>query len=281
MAAAVVGLALMLFAAPAQATILGPRAAHSPNADDIRTAYWVAIIVAALLIVVVHAFLIVALVRFRRRRGRAPRRFAARPGAFLRPTVPLVAVAVGLFVFGIVIASDARDVRPTTTRGLNASGDLLAQTGALSIPAGAKPLEINVVGQRWLWRFDYPQQQDQPPYSTFSYNELVVPVHTTVILHVTSTDVDHRWFIPALGGQVEAVPGHVTDTWFRADREGTYPGQSTAYSGTSYAAMRAWVKVVSPDRYRAFVKQKRRQIAAAQRIVQRQVQRNAIPGAAP
>lgn len=108
----------------------------------------------------------------------------------------------------------------------------------------------------------------------------MVPVHTTVILHVTSTDVDHRWFVPALGGQVEAVPGHVTDTWFRADREGIYPGQSTAYSGTSYAAMRAWVKVVSPERYQAFVKQKRRQIAAAQRIVQRQVQKNTIPGAA-
>lgn len=164
------GLALMLFAAPAGATILGPRAAHSPNADDIRTAYWVAIAVAALLIVVVHAFLIVALVRFRRRRGRTPRRFAARPGAFLRPAVPLAAVAIGLFVFGIVMASDARDVQPTTSRGLNASGDLFAQTGALSIPGDAKPLEINAVGQRWLWRFDYPQQQDQPPYSTFSYN---------------------------------------------------------------------------------------------------------------
>ena len=46
------------------------------------------------------------------------------------------------------------------------------------------------------------------------------------------------------------IPGRVSDTWFRADREGIYRGQSTAYSGTAYAVMRAWVKVVSPAEYR-------------------------------
>jgi cytochrome c oxidase subunit II len=276
---AVVGLALALLAAPAQATVLGPRPGHSPNADDIRTAYWVAIAAAALVIIAIHVFLGAALLRFRAGRGRTPRRIAARPRAFLRPAVPLAVIAVGLFVLGIVITSDARDVQPTTDRGLNASGDLVAQTGSLSVPAGTRPLEINVVGQRWLWRFDYPQLIEQPPYSAFSYNQLVVPVDRTVILHITSTDVDHRWFVPALGGQVDAVPGHVTDTWFRANREGTYRGQSAFYSGTSYAAMRAWVTVVSPEQYRRFVRLKRLQIAAAQRFVQRAVQRGAAQGA--
>lgn len=278
---ALLALTLAVVAAPAEASVLGPRPGHSPNADDIRTAYWVAIIVAALAIVAIHVFLGAALLRFRAGRGRAPRRLAAGPGAFLRPAVPLVAVAAGLFVFGIVISSDARHVQPTTDGGLNASRDLVAQTGALSVPADAKPLEINVVGQRWLWRFDYPQQTDQPPFDTFSYNQLVVPVHTTVILHITSTDVDHRWFVPALGGQVDAIPGHVTDTWFRADREGTYRGQSAFYSGTSYAAMRSWVTVVSPEQYRRFVRTKRLQIAASQRIVQGALRRGAGEGATP
>jgi heme/copper-type cytochrome/quinol oxidase subunit 2 len=277
-ALALVGLVLAVLAAPADASVLGPRAGHSPNADDIRTAYWVAIVVAVLLIVVVNAFLIAALIRFRARRGVTPKRLAAGPGAFLRPAVPLGAIAIGLFVFGIVITSDARNVQPTTGEGLNASKELVAQAGGLTAPPDAKPLEINVVGQRWLWRFDYPQTLDQPPYSTFSYNELVVPVDTTVILHVTSTDVDHRWFIPALGGQVQAVPGHDTETWFRADRKGVYPGQSTAYSGTSYAVMRAWVRVVSPEQYQRFVSQKRREIAAAQDSVQKAVQQGAAAG---
>jgi cytochrome c oxidase subunit 2 len=276
----IVGVVLALFAVPAQASVLGPRAGHSPNADDIRTAYWVAIVVVAVLIVVIHAFGIAAVVRFRARRGRAPAPFTARPGAFLRPAAPLVAIALGLFVFGIVMASDARQVQPTTSQGLGASSDLVAQAGGLTVPTDAKAIDINVVGQRWLWRFDYPQALAQPPYSTFSYNELVVPVHTTVILHVTSTDVVHRWFVPALGGQVDAVPGKVSDTWFRADREGVYRGQSTSFSGPSYSAMRAWVRVVSPDQYQQFIQRKKKDLAAAQAFVQKKVQKSAAPGAA-
>ena len=104
---------------------------------------------------------------------------------------------------------------------------------------------------------------------------------TAVVLHVTATDVMHRWFIPALDGQVDAVPGDTADTWFRADREGVYQGQSTFFSGSSYSAMRAWVRVVSPDAYRQFVRQKRSDLAAAQRYVQQRVTQNDIPGLSP
>ena len=270
-------LGLAAFAAPAQATILGPRASHSPNAHDIRIAYWVAAIVAAILIAVINAVLIGAVVRFRARRGRTPRRFAAGPRAFVRPALPLAAIAVGLFVFGIVMTSKARQVQATGSQGLSAQGALTAQVNGLTPPPGAR-IDINVFGQRWLWRFEYPG--GRPGDRTFSYNQLVVPVDTTVMLHITSVDILHRWFIPALGGQVDAVPGQTSDTWFRADRVGTYQGQSTAYSGTSYAVMRAWVKVVTPQQYQSFVKQKQKQLAKAQRIVQRTLQKSAVPGEA-
>jgi cytochrome c oxidase subunit 2 len=271
-------LALAVFAAPAQATIFGPRASHSPNAHDIRIGYWVALIVAVVLIVAVHLVLAAVIVRFRARRGRTPRRFSAGPGAFVRPAVPLVAIAIGLFVFGIVMASKARNVQGTGSQGLGAQSDLVAQVNGLTVPPDTKPLDINVIGQRWLWRFEYPG--GRPGDRTFSYNQLVVPVDTLVILHVTSTDVLHRWFVPALGGQVDAIPGHDSETWFLADREGTYQGQSTDYSGTSYAVMRAWVKVVSPQAYQQFVKQKRKQLAAAQLTIQNSIQKSAAPGAA-
>ncbi len=275
----IAGLALAAFAAPAQATVFGPRAGHSPNADDIRTAYWVAIVLAALLVVAVHVFLLAAIFRFRARRGGTPRRFVAGPGAFLRPALPLSVLAAGIFVFGIVIAGKARDVEPTGPDGLGASAGLVAQVGGLSVPSDAKPLAIDVIGQQWLWRFEYPG--GVPGNRLFSYNEMVVPVDTTVILHVTSTDVMHRWFIPSLGGQVDAIPGKVSDTWFRADREGVYRGQSTYFSGSSYAAMRAWVRVVSPEAYEQFVQQKKADLSAAQKYVQRKVDQNAIPGLAP
>jgi cytochrome c oxidase subunit II len=275
----VAALVLAVFAAPAQATVFGPRAGHSPNADDIRTAYWVAIAIAMVLLVGVHVFLVTAIVRFRARRGRTPRRIVAGPGALVRPAAALCVLTAGVFVFAIVMAGKARDVEPTGPGGLGASAGLVAQVGGLSVPADAKPLTIDVIGQQWLWRFEYPG--GRPGDRVFSYNELVVPVDTTVLLDITSTDVMHRWFIPTLGGQVDAVPGKVADTWFRADSEGVYRGQSMGFSGTSYPAMRAWVRVVSPDAYRAFLQQKQDDLAAAQEYVQDRVSENEIPGLEP
>ena len=259
--------------------MLGPRAGHSPNADDIRTAYWVAIIVGALLIVVVHAFLVAALVRYRARRGRSPQRFTAGARAFVRPTVPLIAVVVGLFVFGVVMMSKARDVQATGSDGLNADADLLAQVNGLSIPPSAHPLNINVVGQRWLWRFEYPG--GRPGDRIFSYSELTVPVDTTVLLHLTSTDVTHRWFIPALGGQIDAIPGQDATTWFRADQVGTYHGQSMSFSGSGFTAMRGWVHVVTPQEYQQFIARKRADLARAQKDVVKALGESSTTGATP
>jgi cytochrome c oxidase subunit 2 len=272
---ALAGVALALFAGSAAASVLGPREGASPNADDIRTAYWVAIVVAALLIVAVHVFLIAALVRFRARRGRSPRRFTAGARAFVRPTAPLVALAVGLFVFGVVMMTKTRDVRATGSEGLGAQSGLLAQVNGLGVPPDSKPLNINVIGQRWLWRFEYPG--GRPGDRIFSYGELVVPVDTAVLLHVSSIDVTHRWFVPPLGGQVDAVPGHEAETWFNADSVGTYQGQSTAFSGSGYPAMRAWVRVVEPEQYEAFIDGKRADLAAAQRFVEKRIQGGGAP----
>jgi cytochrome c oxidase subunit II len=271
--------ALALLAAPAAASVLGPRAGHSPNADDIRTAYWVAIVVGAVLIVAVHAFLITALIRFRARRGRSPQRFTAGARAFVRPAAPLVAVAVGLFVFAIVMMTKAREVQATGPEGLGAQGDLVAQVNGLSIPPDSKVLNVNVIGQRWLWRFEYPG--GRPGDRIFSYGELTVPVDTTVLLHLTSTDVTHRWFVPALGGQVDALPGQDVGTWFRADEVGTYHGQSTAFSGTSFATMRAWVHVVTPQDYQRFIDHKREQLASAQDYVAKKLGESTPAGPLP
>jgi cytochrome c oxidase subunit 2 len=264
-----------VFAAPAEATVFGPRGGHSPNADDIRTAYWIAITVAVLLLVAVHVFLIAAIFRFRADRGRTPRRFSAGPGALTRPLAPLAVVASGLFVVGIVLAGEARDVEPTGPENL-ASSKLVAQVGALSVPPDAEPLTIDAIGQQWLWRFEYPgnDPQTQP---LFSYGELVVPVDTTVILDITSTDVMHSWWIPSLGGQVQAVPGTTSQTWFKADEEGVYEGPSTTFSGTSFPAMRAWVRVVSPENYQAYLDDLKQELTKAGEIVQRQVTQGTGP----
>jgi cytochrome c oxidase subunit II len=279
----------MIIAAPAQAVQLAPAEPHSPNADDMNTSYWVMFVVTIALIVLVNAALIVALVRFRDRRGRRPARLAAGRGA-LRPVVgALSLIAIAVFVFGVVMTAEVRDVEPSGPGGLDASQT--AQVGVKGAPpaavlegqesvtgeepiTGAEPTEkapllIDAIAQQWVWRFEYPG--GDVGNRTFSYGELVVPVDTTVLLNIDSTDVMHSWWVPALGGQVQAAPGEITQTWFKADAEGRYAGRSTIFSGSAYPALRAWVKVVSVPEYQSYVEQLRADLTEAQGIVAREV----------
>jgi cytochrome c oxidase subunit 2 len=268
---------LLAFAAPAEASTFGLEEPHSPNAETISTAYWVMIAVTVLALVAINAALIVAVVRFRERRGQEPSRFTAGRRA-LAPVIGVLSlVAVAVFVFGVVTTSDVREIEPTGPDGL---GEVqTAQVGVKGAPAASlveddpaaaegegAPLEIDAIAQQWLWRFEYPG--GQPGNRTFSYGELVVPVDTAVVLNITSTDVLHSWWVPALGGQVQATPGDVAQTWFKADEVGRYEGRSTIYSGSAYPAMRSWVRVVEVPEYEAYVEQLQGDLSEAQGIVQ-------------
>jgi cytochrome c oxidase subunit II len=280
----------MFVAAPAHAIELSPAEPHSPNAEDMNTAYWVMVIVGIVLLLVINAALLVAVLRFRDRRDRRPARLAAGRGA-LRPVLGgLSLIAIAVFVYGLIVTGDVREVEPSGPGGLNA--DQSAQVGVKGAPpatltegaesatgeepiTGAEPTEeapllIDAIAQQWTWRFEYPSPAGggQRP---FSYGELVVPVDTTVILSIDSTDVMHSWWVPALGGQVQAAPGEITQTWFKADEEGRYPGRSTIFSGSAYPAMRAWVEVVGVSDYESYVEQLGTDIRDAQGTVAEEV----------
>lgn len=278
-------LAFVCPAAPAFASSLGPPEGQSPNADAIASTYWVMIVVVVAVIIAVNLALIAAVLRFREQRGREPSRFAAGRGA-LRPVVgALSLLAIVIFVYGVVMTTDVREIEATGSSGLGAAQTaqvgveglepLEALQGAESAtgeepisgePAETAPLEIDAIAQQWLWRFEYPG--GRPGQRTFSYGELVVPVDTTVILNIDSTDVLHTWWVPALGGQVQASPGDVTQTWFKAEQEGRYEGRSTVFSGTGYPAMRSWVRVVSVPEYQDYIEQLTADLSEAQAIVQ-------------
>jgi cytochrome c oxidase subunit 2 len=89
-----------------------------------------------------------------------------------------------------------------------------------------------------------------------------------VVLNVDSTDVTHSWWVPALGGQVQATPGKVVQTWFKADEVGRYPGRSTVFSGSAYPVMRSWVRVVTATEYTDYVEGLEADLREAQGIVQ-------------
>ena len=265
-------IALAISAAPADALQLGLEEPHSPNAEGISTAYWVMIIITTIALLTVNVALIAAVVKFRERRGREPRRLAAGRGA-LRPVIAgLSLVALAVFVFGVVVTENTREIEASGSEGLSANPT--AQVGVKGLPpasvggkpANSAPLQIDAIAQQWLWRFEYPDEE--PVNRTFSYGELVVPVDTAVVLNIDSTDVIHSWWVPALGGQVQAVPGSVSETWFKADEVGRYEGRSTIFSGSAYPAMRSWVRVVTVPEYEAYLSDLRDGIQAAQTAVE-------------
>jgi len=273
LAAASALLALAWVAAPAHAIQLGPPEPHSPNAEAINGTYWVMFVLTLILIVAINVALVLAVLRFRERRGREPAQVHAGRGA-LRPILGALGVlALAVFVFGVVRTADVRSVEASGPNGLGASAT--AQVGVSGVevpesdtdadPAQTDPLVIDAIAQQWLWRFEYPG--GRPGDKTFTYGELVVPVDTTVILDITSTDVLHSWWVPALGGQVQATPGDEARTWFKADEVGIYRGSSTIFSGTAYPSMRSSVRVVTVPEYQDYVTQLSEDIREAQEAV--------------
>ena len=93
-------------------------------------------------------------------------------------------------------------------------------------------------------------------------NELVVPVSKKIRIVLTANDVIHAWSVPAFGVKQDAIPGFVRDTWFKAEKIGTYRGQCAELCGKEHAFMPIVVKVVSDDDYKTWVDGKKKEMAA-------------------
>lgn len=242
--------------------LLSPESGHSPNADDLNALYWVMIVIGGVLLVATNVALIGLIGRFRGARGKEPRRLVIRRPAQIGTAGALGVLATIAFVLGVIVIENAKEVEPSGPDGLQAASQRTAQR-ALEVPSGdTAPLQVEACGQQWLWRYEYPD-------GTYSYYELVVPVDTAVILNLCSTDVVHRWWVPGLGGKFDAVPGESNSTWFKADEEGDYDGQSYAFSGAGYAVMRTRVQVVDVPTYQAWLEEQAAGIQEAQSFVQR------------
>ena len=105
-----------------------------------------------------------------------------------------------------------------------------------------------------------------PLTSPFSYQEMVVPVDTTVTLDINSQDVAHSWWIPKLGGKFDAIPGYTNHTWFKIPGKlaGTvFTGQCAELCGRNHANMTATVRAVTPPEYEKWLDQRKADIKAA------------------
>jgi cytochrome c oxidase subunit 2 len=203
-----------------------PQFAHSPNAHRTNHAYYVILGFTAAIFLLVEVLLVVFVFKYRSR-GRARTVDGAQVHGHTRleviwTVIPVVILAI---IAGVVFYE---------------------LPGIKNAPAAVNPLRITVEGHQFYWQFDYPN-------GTRSINDLHVPTGEVVLLTVKSYDVVHSWWIPQLGGKIQAIPGKTNHFWFRADRAGTYYGQCAEFCGLYHEAMRARVIASATQDYRTYV----------------------------
>ena len=128
-------------------------------------------------------------------------------------------------------------------------------------------LTIKAIGYQWYWGYEYPDENiifdsymvedkdlkaDQPRLLAVD-NEVVVPVNKVVKVLITANDVLHAWALPSFGVKRDAVPGRINETWFKAEKVGTYYGQCSELCGIKHAFMPITVKVVSEEEYKEWL----------------------------
>ncbi len=250
-ALAAVLLVLLVAAPSALADTFTPESGGSQNANDIDTLYKITLYVAIVIFVIVEGTLIWSLVRYRHRRGgREARQIRGNTPLELGWTVAAALILVVLTVVTFLYLDDIQNPPESGPNGLSASSTQFATIDQPAPPGGRPSLKIEVNGQQYLWRYDYPGKR-----KLFSYYTMVVPVDTTIVLDITATDVIHSWWIPKLGGKADAVPGHVNQTWFKipADQAGTtFRGQCAELCGAGHADMRAEVRAVTPAQFESW-----------------------------
>jgi cytochrome c oxidase subunit II len=226
--AAVLAVALLGAAAAAANNGLSPVQPESPNAEAIRTTYWVILIITAVIFLLVETALLVFIIRFRsRRRGRDQEAPQIHGATKLETSFTIVPVLIlfGIMAFVFVKLPTIKDVPSARAAG---------------------ELKIRVVAHQYYWEFQYPNGQ-------VAMEHMVVPVDRVVTLDVVSPDVAHSWWVPALGGKIDAIPGRTNHTWFKAEKVGTYEARCAELCGLEHAHMIGFVDVVRPGQYRRFI----------------------------
>ncbi len=263
---AIVAGALVL-APVAGADLLTPESGGSPNADDIDTLYKYVLVVAFIVFVGVEATLIYSLVKFKARKGAVPAQIRGNTRLEIGWTVGAAVILVILATLTFIKLDGIRNPPDSSANGLQ-----LADTSRRLPPSG-KSLNICVNGQQYIWRYTYADdcKAGKNLGAPFAYEEMVVPVNTTVTLDINAQDVAHSWWIPKLGGKMDAIPGYTNHTWFKVPGKfGEKPGgtvffgQCAELCGRNHANMTARVRAVSVEEYQKWIAQRKADIKSAE-----------------
>ncbi len=218
---------------------VAPPAPASPGAQDIRSIYWLILGITAGIFLLVTVTLVLFTVRYRSKgrprtlEGPQIRGHTNLELAWTAGPVVILAIIAG-FVFWKVSDIGATSGSPTSSPAREA---------------------VRIDGHQYYWEFTYPN-------GAVSVNHLRLPYNRPVRLKIVSHDVNHSWWVPALGGKLDAIPGKPNQTVWLATKLGTFPGQCAEFCGLLHAQMLAQVEVLPAARYAAFIRQRKRDKAA-------------------
>ncbi|TFV70893.1 cytochrome c oxidase subunit II [Bradyrhizobium frederickii] len=133
-------------------------------------------------------------------------------------------------------------------------------------------LTIKATGKQWYWSYAYPDNgkfefdslmaQDKQPRLLGVDNEMVVPVNKVIRVQTTGADVIHAFAVPAFGVKIDAIPGRLNETWFKATKTGMYYGQCSELCGKDHAFMPIAVRVVSDQEFASWVETAKKKYAS-------------------
>jgi len=239
---------LLLAVALAPAALAGnggfaPVSPESPNAERIRDTWIFVSIFIVAIFVLVEVVLVTFIWRYRRRRRE---RFEDGPQVHRATSIELmwtVAPVVILFLIGGFVFYKLPGIADVPSA--SASGE--------------ERLEVRVTGRQYYWQYEYPN-------GAVAIDRLRAPAGVPVRLAVTAPaeDVIHSWWIPALGGKIDAIPGTTTETWFQADRAGVYDGQCAELCGLEHAKMLASVEVLPAAEFNTWLAERESEGASSE-----------------
>jgi cytochrome c oxidase subunit 2 len=211
-----------------------PVAPESPNAEGIRDSWLFVSIFVFAIFVLVEGLLIAFIWKYRRQK---------------RPRFE-----DGAPIHGATKLELAWTAGPVLVLFVIAAFVFIELPGIKDVPeaaAGEEQLEIKVLGRQFYWQYEYPN-------GVIAIDQMRAPAGVPVTLEVTApdTDVIHSWWIPALGGKIDAIPGTTNETWFQAENEGVYTGQCAELCGVEHAKMLASVEVMSRTEFDAWLQQR-------------------------
>jgi len=217
---------------------LAPPAPADPNESGIRSIYWLILAITGGIFVLVETALVLFVFRYRS---------AGRPREVEGPQV-----------IGHTNLEIAWTVAPVLILAAIAAFVFVKAAGIRNAPAAALTRTIRIEGHQFYWQFDYPN-------GAVSVDTMRIPYNRKIELEIVSADVAHSWWVPALGGKMDAIPGRVNSMSFRADKLGAFPGQCAEFCGIQHAAMKMTVEVVPPAQYDAWIQQRKNDEAAVGR----------------